>query len=146
MKRSRRLLTLVKLAGMAENAARQRLARANQELIHKQQQQRLLQSYDDEYSERWIETGRRGISGAELHRIGAFRTSLGATIKLQESQVAQSREGVARSASTWAGQRGQLRIFTELQQRARKLENAAADKREQRTVDDLVAKPRTRLL
>ncbi len=139
MKRSRRLQTLVRLAGAAERQARLRLAQASQDLGRKEQQARLLESYDAEYAESWIERGRSGLSGADLGRLGAFRASLASTIGVQDEAVRAARARLANDAARWSQERNRVRVFDELVERAQLQERRVAERREQRAIDDLRA-------
>ena len=139
MKRSRRLQTLVRLAGAAERQARLRLAQASQDLGRKEQQARLLESYDAEYAESWIERGRSGLSGADLGRLGAVRQSLAVTIGGQEEAVRAARARLANDAARWSQERNRVRVFDELVERAQLQERRVAERREQRAIDDLRA-------
>lgn len=137
MKRSQRLQTLVRLAGAAERQARLRLAQTSQDLGRKEQQAGLLESYDAEYAERWIERGRSGLSGADLGRLGAFRASLASTIGVQQQAVRAARAQLSCDATLWAQERNRVRVFGDLVERAQREERRVAERREQRTIDDL---------
>jgi flagellar FliJ protein len=139
VKRSRRLQTLVRLAGAAERQARLRLAQTSQDLGRKEQQGRLLESYDVEYAAGWIERGRVGLSGADLGRLAAFRASLASTIEIQQEAVRTARTQLARDAGNWSQERNRMRVFGDLVERARDQERRVAERREQRAIDDLRA-------
>lgn len=139
MKRSQRLATLSRLAGMAERGARLRLAQANQDLLRKQQQQRLLHDYDAEYAERWLQSGRDGVSGRRLVELGAFRAGLARTLEVQDLAVHGAAETLQRQAIEWRRGRERLRVMEELVESAGRRENHEVERREQRLLDDLVA-------
>ena len=123
MKRSQRLQTLVQLVQLAERGARERLAQANRELHRREQQQQQLETYEQEYATRWLETGRQGIAGAQLAQLGAFRASLAGSLAVQERAV-----GAARNRQ---------RMFEDLAARARADEEREAARRLQKLMDDL---------
>jgi flagellar export protein FliJ len=137
VKRSRRLQTLVKLVQLAERGAREQLAQANHELLRREQQCRQLEGYDAEYAARWLDSGRRGVDGAELARLGAFRASLASTLAIQERAVEAAREQAAQSATRWSATRDRLRTFEDLVERTRAAESREAERREQNALDDL---------
>jgi flagellar FliJ protein len=137
VKRSQRLQTLVKLVQLAERGARERLAQANRELHRREQQQQQLESYEQEYATRWIETGRHGIAGTELAQLGAFRASLADTLAIQERAVGAAREQSVLSAAQWRAVRNRQRMFEDLAARARADEEREAARRLQKLMDDL---------
>jgi flagellar export protein FliJ len=142
MKRSQRLGTLSRLAGMAEHAARLRLAQANQDLLRKQQQQRQLRDYDAEYAERWLEAGRDGVSGRRLVELGAFRSGLARTLAVQDAAVGGATELLQHEAGEWRRRRERLRVMEKLVDAARRREDYVAERRLQRVIDDLAGSRR----
>jgi flagellar export protein FliJ len=140
--RSRRLAVLERLAAMAERTSRIRLAQANQELQRKQRQQQQLEEYDAEYARRWIAAGRAGLGGQSLGQIGAFRHSLGRTLDIQAGAVRGAQTGLAREVSAWQRQRERLRVFAGLVETAQAAEQREAERKAQRMLDDLAARPR----
>ena len=136
MKRSQRLQTLVQLVQLAERGARERLAQANRELHRREQQQQQLETYEQEYATRWLETGRQGIAGAQLAQLGAFRASLAGSLAVQERAAPTARSWTARSARHCAA-RNRQRMFEDLAARARADEEREAARRLQKLMDDL---------
>ena len=145
MKRSERLNTLARLAGSIERAARTRLAHANQDVSRKLNQEQQLRDYESEYSNRWIASGRRGIEGTELQRIGAFRNSLQRAISTQEGVLAEARTNAGHAAMFWSKQRNRLNTLEDLVERARGREYLEREKRLQREIDELAMRKRRTL-
>jgi flagellar export protein FliJ len=143
MSRARRLQTLARLAGMVERNARLALARSTTELQRREAQQTQLESFDAEYANAWIEAGHSGLRGREVVALGAFRTSLGRTLDAQRAAVRQAGEARTLDAARWRVLRERLRVFGELADRAAEQEERARDKRAQRFLDELAARPRT---
>jgi flagellar FliJ protein len=137
VKRSQRLQTLVQLVQLAERGARERLAQANRELLRREQQQQQLESYEQEYATRWLESGRQGIAGAQLAQLGAFRASLAGSLAIQERAVGTAREQSVLSAAQWRAVRNRQRMFEDLAARARADEEREAARRLQKLMDDL---------
>lgn len=137
--RSARLHTLVQLAALAEREARQRLGQANAELRRREAQQSQLESYVAEYGSRWLSAGQAGIEGHVLVRFAAFRTSLDATLEVQQGTVRQAREGGLQATRQWHGTRNRLKVFDELAARVRRDERHAATRRDQLQNDELAS-------
>lgn len=142
MKRSRRLQTLVRLAAAVERRARIGLGNASQDLARKQQQTGQLESYEQEYSARWIERGRGGMSAGELATMTAFRSSLARIIDVQRNAVAAARTERAQQAQRWSRERNRLQAMERLVERASDAERRVAERLEQRATDDLRRRPR----
>lgn len=136
MRRSDRMQTLLKLAGVVERAARLRLAQANADMQRKEQQHKQLTEYEREYAEQWIASGKSGLSGAALASLAAFRANLASALVVQGQSVAGAHEALARSAEHWAVQRNRQRVFNELLVKALEQERRELQKRSQRDVDE----------
>ena len=130
MKRSRRLGTLVRLAAMAERNAR------------KDGQQRQLESYEAEYGDAWLEAGRLGLPGEKAKGLAAFRDSLANTLEAHRSSLRAAAAQRDEQARRWQGMRAQLRVFEDLEARARRAEDREREKRLQKAIDELSARPR----
>lgn len=142
MKRSRRLGTLVRLAAMAERNARTGLARANQDVLRKDGQQRQLESYEAEYGDAWLEAGRLGLPGEKAKGLAAFRDSLANTLEAHRSSLRAAAAQRDEQARRWQGMRAQLRVFEDLEARACRAEDREREKRLQKAIDELSARPR----
>lgn len=142
MKRSQRLGTLVRLAAMAETNARTGLARANQDLLRKDGQQRQLESYEAEYGQAWLEAGRQGLPGDKARALSQFRDSLANTLDAQRSSVRAAAAQRDELARRWNGMRAQLRVFEDLASRARQTEDRERERRLQKAIDELSARPK----
>ena len=142
MSRARRLQTLVRLAGMAERNARLALARSTAEVQRREAQQSQLESFDAEYARSWLEAGRAGLPGRDVVALGAFRTSLGRTLDAQRAAVRHAAEARALDTARWRVLRERLRIFSDLAGRAAEQEERALEKRRERMLDELAARPR----
>jgi len=136
VKRSDRMQTLLKLAGLVERASRLRLAQANTDLHRKEQQQRQLTEYQREYAEQWIASGKSGLSGAAVASLSAFRANLAAALAVQDRSVATAHEALTRSAEQWTVQRNRQRVFNELLGKALAQERRELQKRLQRDADE----------
>ena len=134
--------TLVRLAAMAERNARAGLAGANQDLLRKNVQQRQLESYEAEYGEAWLEAGRGGVSGPAAAGLAAFRVSLGNTLAANQASVSAAAESRDAQARRWQGMRQQLRVFTDLAERSRREEDRERERRLQKSIDELSARPK----
>jgi flagellar export protein FliJ len=143
VKRSRRLDTLVRLAAMAERNARTGLARATQDLMRKDGQQRQLESYETEYGEAWLDAGRRGLPGDRAKGLAAFRDSLANTLEAQRSSVRLATSQRDEQAHRWQGMRAQLRVFEDLAKRSRQDEERERERKLQKAIDELSTRVRT---
>ena len=142
MKRSRRLETLVRLAAMAENTARTGLARANEDVVRKDRQQQQLESYEAEYGAAWLEAGRNGMSGLQAKGLSAFRDSLATTLEGHRASVRTATLQREEYARRWRGMRAQLQVFEDLAARARRAEDIERERKLQKAMDELAARPR----
>lgn len=127
---------------MAERNARMGLARANQDLLRKDGQQQQLESYEAEYGEAWLAAGREGLSGERARGLSAFRDSLANTLEAQRASVRSAALQRDEQAQRWRGMRAQLRVFESLVARARRAEDLEQERRLQKMIDELSARPR----
>jgi flagellar FliJ protein len=127
---------------MAERNARLSLAKSTGELQRREAQQAQLESFEGEYARSWLDAGRSGLPGRDVVALGAFRSSLGRTLDAQRAAVRQAGEARATDATRWRVLRERLRIFGDLAGRAAEQEERAREKRCERLLDELAARPR----
>lgn len=127
---------------MAETNARTVLARANQDLLRKDGQQRELESYEAEYGQAWLEAGRQGLPGDKAKGLSMFRDSLANTLESHRSSVRAAAAQRDEQARRWNGMRAQLRVFEDLAERARRAEDRERERRLQKAIDELSARPK----
>jgi len=137
MKRSERLRVLTRLTDSAERLARIQLAKANQDVQRKKEQQRQLVSYASEYQQSLVRAGEAGLTGAQLSRYQLFIGSLDKTIETQQLAVQRSQQQAGQSTAIWQAQRNRQRVFDDLVERARGDEQIDENRREQRAMDEL---------
>lgn len=127
---------------MAESTARTGLARANEEVVRKDRQQQQLESYEAEYGEAWLEAGRSGLSGLQAKGLSAFRDSLANTLEGHRASVRTAAMQRDEYARRWRAMRAQRRVFEDLAARARRTEDIERERKLQKAIDELAARPR----
>ncbi|MFT3931531.1 MAG: flagellar export protein FliJ [Spongiibacteraceae bacterium] len=139
-KSSDRLRTLLKLAAMREDAAAQRLARSNEQLLNARQQSQQLEQYEHDYQQRYVDGGTAPVGkNFLLNYQGFFR-------QLERAQLQQHRQVELRSSDReqarlgWLEQHMKRKVLTRLRDQRLASEALVLEKKLQRDLDDRSAR------
>ncbi len=139
-KSSDRLRTLLKLAAMREDAAAQRLAQSNEQLLNAQQQSQQLHQYEHDYQQRYVSGGAATVDKNFLLNYQGFFRQL-EKVQVQQQRVIEMREGDReRARQGWIEQYMKRRVLTRLREQRLTTEALAVEKKLQRDLDDRAAR------
>lgn len=137
IKRAQRLLPVIDMAQEAERAAAGRLRQYQEALHGAQLQLQNLQQYRDDYQQQWISQGQAGVSGQWLMNYQRFLSQLEVAIEQQEKSLAWHENNVKISQAAWQQTYARLEGLRKLVQRYRQEAQKAADKQEQKLLDEM---------
>ena len=110
------------------------------ELISGEQQAeerlRLLVNYRAEYQARFLEAAKAGLGRGSWQNFQTFFARLDAAIEQAGAMAEASRQRTAAGKQEWLAKRGRVKAFDTLAQRHETRNQHAAQKREQKTVDE----------
>lgn len=96
----------------------------------------LLQRYRHEYSERFSEAAKNGISTDTLRNYSAFLAKLDEAVEAQTKILEQARIETSRGQKAWMNERTRARAFDTLNQRFQNEVLRKESRQEQRTTDE----------
>ena len=135
-KKSRRILTVVRLARHEVEAAARALAEAQQFLEAQRQRLGELEVYRSDYARRLQQQGSGGMSIARLTDYRAFLSRLDEAIHQQRQRVAQGEAELERRTDAWRQARLRHRSVDSYHQRCLEEEQREAWKKEQKESDE----------
>lgn len=136
-KRAQRLLPVIDMVQTAEQEATAKLNQYKNALQHAQQQLQNLQQYRDDYQQQWIDKGQSGVSGQWLMNYQRFLSQLEVAIAQQQKSLAWHEHNVSLSQAAWQQAYARLEGLRKLVQRYREDARKAADKQEQKLLDEM---------
>ena len=101
-----------------------------------QQKLELLQSYRNEYSERFIEAARSGIGSEAMRNYTSFLNRIDEAIEIQQAIVKQSQLSTSQGQQQWVEQRSKVPAFDTLSQRFQNELARKTSRQEQRASDE----------
>ena len=131
------------LLDLTQNRMDEAARRLGELIASEQEGQRkleLLQNYRDEYSERFQDAARNGLSPEAWRNYSAFIGRIDEAIAVQKGQVDRSRQMTAAGQQDWMTQRNKVKAFDTLQKRHELGESKKAARIEQRQSDEHSAK------
>lgn len=137
MKRAQRLQPVIDMAQDAEREAAGQLGQCQTALQQAQQQLDNLQQYRNDYQQQWIDQGQSGVSGQWLMNYQRFLSQLEVAITQQENNLAWHENNVSVSQKKWQQAYARLEGLRKLVQRYRDEAQQAADKQEQKLLDEM---------
>ena len=141
-RRAERLTPVVDMATAAEREAARALGRSLQQLQQSQNQLGELQRYLGDYQQQWLTAGGQGVSGQWLVNYQRFLTQLDTAIGQQRRSVEWNQENVRKAREQWQKCHARLERLRKLVQRYLDEARAAAEKREQKLLDELAQRLR----
>lgn len=136
-KRAQRLLPVIDMAQTAEQEAAAKLRQYQAALQQAQQQLQNLEHYRDDYQQQWIDKGQTGVSGQWLMNYQRFLSQLEVAIEQQQKSLAWHENNVRSSQTLWQQAYARLEGLRKLVQRYRAEAQKAADKQEQKLLDEM---------
>ncbi len=136
-KRAQRLLPVIDMAQTAEQEAAAKLRQYQAALQQAQQQLQNLEHYRDDYQQQWIDKGQTGVSGQWLMNYQRFLSQLAVAIEQQQKSLAWHENNVRSSQTLWQQAYARLEGLRKLVQRYREEAQKAADKQEQKLLDEM---------
>lgn len=136
-KRAQRLLPVIDMAQTAEQEAAAKLRQYQAALQQAQQQLQNLEHYRDDYQQQWIDKGQAGVSGQWLMNYQRFLSQLEVAIEQQQKSLAWHENNVRSSQTVWQQAYARLEGLRKLVQRYREEAQKAADRQEQKLLDEM---------
>ena len=136
-KRAQRLLPVIDMAQTAEQEAAGKLRQYKAALQQAQQQLQSLEQYRDDYQQQWISKGQVGVSGQWLMNYQRFLSQLEVAIEQQQKSLDWHENNVRSSQAVWQQTYARLEGLRKLVQRYREEAQKAADKQEQKLLDEM---------
>lgn len=141
-RRAERLAPVVEMATETEREAARQLGRSLQQLQNSENQLVELRRYLGDYQQQWLTAGGQGVSGQWLINYQRFLTQLDSAIGQQQRSVEWNQENVRKAREQWQKCYARLEGLRKLVQRYLDEARAAAEKREQKLLDELAQRLR----
>ena len=135
--RAVRLAPVIEMAERAEREAARQLAHCQGLLGKAEAQLGELERYRADYQQQWISEGSKGVSGQWLMNYQRFLAQLETAINQQNQAVAWNRANLDKAREAWQQRYARLEGLRKLVQRYIDEARVAADKREQKLLDEL---------
>ena len=135
--RAARLAPVVDMAEKAEKAAVQRLGYFQGQVRLAQSKLGDLERFRGEYQQQWIERGSQGVSGQWLMGYQGFLNQLETAVGQQRQSLAWHETNLDKAREAWQQAFARVEGLRKLVQRYLEEARAAADKREQKLLDEL---------
>jgi len=136
------LAPVVDMATETEREAARQLGRSLQQLQNSENQLVELRRYLGDYQQQWLTAGGQGVSGQWLINYQRFLTQLDSAIGQQQRSVEWNQENVRKAREQWQKCYARLEGLRKLVQRYLDEARAAAEKREQKLLDELAQRLR----
>jgi len=135
-KRSERLLTVLRLAELRQQAAAEQLSRSIQNAHAQQQQGEQLEVYQQEYSEQYKSDGVSGFNAQQLQNFQRFFSNLGTAMETQQETITLAKGQQQISRDQWQQQYTRQKKMSGLVDRVALEEEQQEEKKLQRELDD----------
>ncbi|AYC32529.1 flagella biosynthesis chaperone FliJ [Pseudomonas cavernae] len=137
LSRAKRLQPVIEMAERDEREAARQLG--HQQGLVKQAEAKLgeLERYRGDYQQQWLSEGQRGVSGQWLMNYQRFLSQLETAIGQQRQSTNWHRDNLNKARELWQQRYARLEGLRKLVQRYQDEARLAADKREQRLLDEL---------
>ena len=146
MMRSRRLDTVVRMAGERERDAAGAFAESRGRLTAQEQRLEMLLGYRAEYEGRFKERGAGGMGIGQLQEYRAFLDRLNRAIEQQRAVLTEAQQRMNVDRQCWLDETRRAQSLGKVQERLRGDERRSADAHEQRETDERAGiAPRTPL-
>ncbi|WP_312597343.1 flagellar export protein FliJ [Stutzerimonas nitrititolerans] len=134
--RAARLTPVIEMAERAERDAVRLLGQGQQQLDQAELKLGELQQYFSDYQQQWLTQGSQGVSGQWLMNYQRFLSQLESAIGQQQRSVDWHRNNLHKLRQQWQQRRARLEGLSKLVERYLQEARVAADKREQKLLDE----------
>jgi flagellar FliJ protein len=135
-RRAERLAPVVDMALKAEREAARQLGQMQGQLQQAQRKLAELERYRYDYQQQWITNGQQGVSGQWLINYQRFLSQLEGAVEQQNRSVAFHETNVGKARVIWQEKYARLEGLRKLVERYREEARLAADKYEQKQLDE----------
>ncbi|WP_259756416.1 flagellar export protein FliJ [Pseudomonas sp. GCEP-101] len=135
-RRAERLAPVVNMALKAEREAARQLGQMQGQLQQAQRKLAELERYRFDYQQQWITNGQQGVSGQWLINYQRFLSQLEGAVEQQNRSVAFHENNVGKAREIWQEKYARLEGLRKLVERYREEARLAADKYEQKQLDE----------
>ncbi|MCP1626570.1 flagellar export protein FliJ [Pseudomonas nitroreducens] len=135
-RRAERLAPVVDMALKAEREAARQLGQLQGQLQQAQRKLAELERYRYDYQQQWISNGQQGVSGQWLINYQRFLAQLEGAVEQQNRSVAFHETNVGKARVIWQEKYARLEGLRKLVERYREEARLAADKYEQKQLDE----------
>jgi flagellar FliJ protein len=141
-RRAERLAPVVDMALKAEREAARQLGQMQGQLQQAQRKLAELERYRYDYQQQWITNGQQGVSGQWLINYQRFLAQLEGAVEQQNRSVAFHETNVGKARVIWQEKYARLEGLRKLVERYREEARLAADKYEQKQLDEFAQRLR----
>lgn len=141
-RRAERLAPVVDMALKAEREAARQLGQMQGQLQQAQRKLAELERYRFDYQQQWITNGQQGVSGQWLINYQRFLSQLEGAVEQQNRSVAFHENNVGKARVIWQEKYARLEGLRKLVERYREEARLAADKYEQKQLDEFAQRLR----
>ncbi|MFC3609037.1 flagellar export protein FliJ [Stutzerimonas tarimensis] len=134
--KAERLAPVIDMAERAERESAKRLGQGQTLLTQAQEKLADLDRYYSDYQQQWMTEGSQGVSGQWLMNYQRFLSQLETAIGQQQRNVAWHRDNLAKLRQDWQQRHARLEGLRKLVERHLQEARVAADKREQKMLDE----------
>lgn len=134
--RAARLTPVIEMAERAERDAARLLGQGQQQLAQAEAKLGELQQYFSDYQQQWLTQGSQGVTGQWLMNYQRFLSQLESAIGQQQRSVDWHHNNLDKLRQQWQQRRARLEGLSKLVERYLQEARVAADKREQKLLDE----------
>lgn len=134
--RADRLAPVIDMAERAEREAAKMLGQGQTQLNQAEAKLGELEQYFGDYQQQWMRQGSQGVTGEWLMNYQRFLSQLESAIAQQRRSVAWHQNNIGKLRQEWQQRHARLEGLRKLVERYLKEARIAADKREQRLLDE----------
>jgi flagellar FliJ protein len=134
---SANLNMLIELARAARDAAATRCAQARVSVEQARQQLEVLRGYARDYDRRSMATLSQGVDPAAQDNLRAFTGKLARAVEIQQAELTRRESQLAAADNELAQMRARMGSLEKLAQRQQRSAQQQAQRREQRTLDEI---------
>lgn len=136
MKRSQKLLPVVKVAEQREHNAAREFGDSLRQLEQQQKQLDNLVAYRANYAEHYLSATKTGLSAVQMRDYQVFLGRLDEAIKQQQQIVLGGVQDRDISQSNWQGAAGHSKMINNVVEKRQQSEKQQLDRKEQRELDE----------
>ncbi|MAL90505.1 MAG: flagellar protein FliJ [Pseudomonas sp.] len=134
--RAARLAPVIEMAEKAEQDAARLLGHGQTQLNQAEAKLGELEQYFRDYQEQWMQQGSQGVSGQWLMNYQRFLSQLESAIAQQQRSVNWYRDNLRKLREQWQQRHARVEGLSKLVESYQREARIAADKREQKLLDE----------